>query len=90
MAAYEISYIGDVYISNVHHIRVDYNGHSYGVVFGKYVNGGFFSIPGHGVGGELSHDFGDVFWNTESLSRVLRSKKAAKVIALAIAQFSEE
>ncbi len=83
---YEISYIGDESISNVHHIGIDYNGNYYSVIFGKYVNGGFFSIPNLGVGGELSH-FNDTFWNEESLRRVLKSKRVAKVIAMAIAQF---
>lgn len=90
MLEYRISYICDSSIGSIHHIGVDYNGNCYGVIFGKYVNGGFFSIPGYGVGGELSYDFGDVLWNTESLSRVLKSKKAAKAIALAIANFSKE
>lgn len=86
MADYRISYVGDDYINNVHHIRVDYSGNSYNVIFGKYINGGFFSIPNWNAGGELAN-FSDVFWNTESIGRVLRSKKAAKAIALAIAEF---
>ena len=53
------------------------------------MNGGFFSIPNWNVGGELG-EFSDTFWNEESLSRALRSKKAAKVIAMAIAEFAEE
>lgn len=86
---YKISYIGDDSIGNVHHIGVDHNGNYYSVIFGRYVNGGFFSIPNWGVGGELGH-FNDTFWNEESLSRVLGSKRAAKAIALAIAEFMEE
>ena len=86
---YKISYIGDSSIGNVHHIGVDYNGNYYSVIFGKYVNGGFFSIPNWGVGGELGY-FNDTFWNEESISRVLKSKRAAKAIALAIAEFTEE
>lgn len=85
---YKISYIGDKNINNVHHINVDYNGHSYSVVFGRYVNGGFCSIPNFCIGCELS-SFGDICWNTESLSRVLKSKGASKAIALAIAEFCE-
>lgn len=86
---YKISYIGDSSVGNVHHIGVDYNGNYYSVIFGRYVNGGFFSIPNMGVGGELSY-FNDTFWNTESLSRVLKSKRAAKAIALAIAEFADQ
>ena len=89
MSDFKISYIGDNNVGNVHHIGVDYNGNYYSVIFGKYVNGGFFSIPNWNVGGELG-EFSDIFWNEESLSRVLKSKKAAKAIAMAIAEFVEE
>ena len=89
MADYRNSYIGDNSVGNVHHIGVDYNGNYYSVIFGRYVNGGFFSIPNWNVGGELGQ-FGDTFWNEESLSRVLKSKKVSKAIAMAIAEFAEE
>lgn len=89
MSDYRIAYIGDKKVGNVHHINVEYNGNSYNVIFGKYINGGFCSIPNWNVGCELA-GFDDVFWNTESLSKVLRSKKVAKVIAMAIAEFSKE
>ena len=89
MTNYRISYIGDNNVGKVHHIGVDYNGNYYSVIFGRYINGGFFSIPNWNVGGELG-EFTDTFWNEESLSRVLKSKKAAKVIAMAIAEFAEE
>lgn len=45
MESYKISYNGDTQIKNIHHICVDYNGNYYSVIFGEYVNGGFFSIP---------------------------------------------
>lgn len=83
---FNISYIGDNNVENVHHIGINYNGNYYSVIFGKYVNGGFFSIPNWNCGGELGQ-FGDVFWNEESLSRALKSKKAARAIAMAIAEF---
>ena len=51
MADYRISYIGDNNVGNVHHIGVDFNGNYYSVIFGKYVNGGFFSIPNWNCGG---------------------------------------
>ena len=50
---YKITNIWDDSINNVHHITVEYNGNSYSVIFGRYINGGFFSIPNWGVGGEL-------------------------------------
>lgn len=85
---YKIAHIWDDSINNVHHITVEYNGHSYSVIFGRYINGGFFSIPNWGVGGELGQ-FCDTFWNEESLGRVLKSKRAAKAIAMAIAEFGD-
>ena len=87
MADFKISYIGDNKVENVHHIGIDYNGNYYSVIFGEYVNGGFFSIPNWNCGGELA-TFDDVFWNLESIGRTLKSKKAAKVIAMAIAEFA--
>lgn len=50
----------------------------------------FFTIPNWNAGGELSSSFSDVFWNEESIARVLRQKKAARQIALAIAEFGEK
>lgn len=85
---YKISCIGDRNVSDVHHIGIDYDGNYYSVVFGNYINGGFFSIPNWDCGGELS-TFDDVFWNTESIYKSLKKKKAAKVIAQAIAKYTE-
>lgn len=87
-AEYKISYVGDKGISDVHHIGVDYAGNYYSVIFGSYINGGFFAITNWDCGGELS-TFDDVFWNTESIYKSLKKKKAAKVIAQAIAKYTE-
>ena len=89
MVDYSINYIGDSNIGNIHHIGIDCDGNYYNVIFGRYVNGGFFSIPNWNVGGELAY-FGDVFWNAESIGRSLKSKKAGKAIAKAIAKFAEK
>ena len=89
MVDYEISYIGDSSLSNIHHIGINHDGNYYSVIFGEYVNGGFFSIPNWNVGGELAY-FSDVFWNTESIYKSLKKKKVAKVIAMAIAEFVKE
>lgn len=88
MADYEISYVGDSSVSDIHHIGIDYNGKYYSVIFGRYVNGGFFSIPNWNCGGELA-TFNDAFWNAESISKAIKSKRVGKVIATAIAQFME-
>lgn len=86
---YEISYIGDSGVLDVHHIGINYDGNYYSVIFGKYVNGGFFSIPNWNCGGELA-SFSDVFWNAESIYRVLKKKKIAEVIAQAISNYIKE
>jgi len=46
----------------------------------------YFLIEKSKAGCELS-SFTDTFWNTESLSRVLKSKRVAKVIAMVMAAF---
>lgn len=86
---YEISYIGDSSVVDVHHIGINSDGNYYSVIFGKYINGGFFSIPNWNCGGELA-SFNDVFWNAESIYRSLKKKKVAKVIAQAIADYVKE
>lgn len=50
----KIEFVGDSNVSNVHHIGISYDGEYYSVIFGKYVNGGFFSIPNWNCGGELA------------------------------------
>lgn len=86
---YKIDYIGDACLSDIHHIGISYNGNYYSIIFGKYVNGGFFSIPNWNCGGELA-SFSDTFWNTESIYKVLKKKKVAEVIAQAIADYVKE
>lgn len=85
---YKINHIGDACIRDMHHIGVDHGGNYYSVIFGRYENGGFCSIPNWGVGCELA-SFDDVFWNAESLSRTLKPKSAAEAIANAIADYAE-
>ena len=87
MADYEISYIGDDQVGNVHHIGISYDGNYYSIIFGEYTNGGFFSIPNWNTGGELAQ-FWDVCWNEESIYKALKRKKAAKIIATIISEFS--
>ncbi|MCM1090575.1 MAG: hypothetical protein NC092_04530 [Butyrivibrio sp.] len=84
---YEISHIGDACISDTHHIGVNHDGNCYSVIFGRYENGGFCSIPNWGVGCELA-SFDDVFWNMESLNKTLKKKSAAEAIANAIADYA--
>lgn len=60
---YSIDYVGDTRISNVHHLGIEYNGNYYSVIFGEYVNGGFFSIPNWNCGGELAEAIRDRMQN---------------------------
>lgn len=83
----KIEFVGDSNVSNVHHIGISYDGEYYSVIFGKYVNGGFFSIPNWNCGGELA-SFGDVFWNTESIAKSLKKKKVSRDIAQAICDYN--
>lgn len=83
---YKITYVGDRDISNIHHIGVEHNGNYYSVIFGRYVNGGFCSIPNWQVGCELATT-GDVFWNAGAIGRALKDDKAGRIIAEAIATY---
>ena len=85
MADYKISKVWND-VSDIHHITVDYDGYSYTVIFGKYINGGFFSIPNFNAGGDLG-EFSEVSWNTESIYNSLKDENAAKAIAKAIKEY---
>lgn len=89
MAEYKISADHSKSVGKVYHIGVDYDDFHYSVVFGRYINGGFCSIPNWNVGCELG-SFDDTFWNTESLGKALKNKEVAKVIAYAIKEYSEK
>lgn len=84
---YEISYIGDSNVADVHHIGINCDDNYYSVIFGQYINGGFFAIPNWNCGGELA-SFTDIFWNTESINKSLKKKKVARIIAQAIADYA--
>lgn len=87
MGNYKIRYDYSKIVKDVHHISIDCNGFNYSVIFGKYINGGFFSIPNWNKGGELS-SFDDVFWNTESITKALEDENAARSIAEAIKEYA--
>ena len=85
MKNYKISH-KNIFLQNIYYIEVEYNGSYYIVIFGKYIDKGFFSILNWNCGGELI-DFNDVFWNTESINKSLKNKRVSKVIAQAIADY---
>ena len=73
---------------NVKEISIDWNGNNYLVIYGTHINGGFFSIPNWGIGGELSsHWVDDVVDNAGRINRFLKDKKASMQIAMAIAEW---
>lgn len=69
-------------------LSIDFNGFNYLVIYGDYVNGGWFAIINHGVSGDLSYA-SDVFYNSESIGRALNNFKAGKQIAEVIAADAE-
>lgn len=85
MGDFKITYIGDTSISNVHHVGIEHNGNYYSIIYGKYVNGGFCSIPNWNVGCELAQT-NDILWNSASIGKTLKNVKAGKAIAKAIAE----
>lgn len=87
MSEYKIKADHSRYIKDVHNISISCNGFSYNVIFGKYINGGFCSIPNWNVGCDLA-SFDDIFWNTESLTKALDNEYAARAIAEAIKEYA--
>ncbi len=85
---YKIVHIGDSGINDVHHIGVEHDGTYYSVIFGRYENGGFLSIPNMGIGSELA-GFEDVLWNAGALGRTLKRKSATEAIVNAIADYAQ-
>ena len=84
MEKYKITYKGTSKVSDVHHIGMECNGFYYSVIFGRYVNGGFCSIPNWEVGCELA-DFSDVLYNSQSIGKVLEDYTSGRAIAEMIA-----
>ena len=73
----------DGYIKALHNYGSHYEIHvesRSGFIFmvGKYINGGFISIPCFGVGTDIAY-YNDYFWNYELLSILLNPVDAATV-----------
>lgn len=76
---------------NVREISVDWNGNNYLVIYGRHINGGFFSIPNWGIGGELSsHWAEDILGNAARIDRFLEDKRASTQISMAVAEWETE
>lgn len=76
-------------VSKIHEFSMDYNGFNYLVIYGHHINGGFIAVPNWQICTEAAAPE-DVFYNTESLSRVLDSPETAKAIAQAIREHAKE
>lgn len=70
-------------------LSIDFDGFNYLLIYGDYVNGGWFAIVNHGVSGDLSNAT-DVFYNSESIGRALNDFKAGKQIAEVIAYIDKQ
>jgi hypothetical protein len=56
-------------------------------IIGRYSSGNFICVPNHGVGCGLSH-YGDIFWNTQRLAKLL-GKADAVTLACGLAHLDE-
>lgn len=78
MADYKITFCGDKSIGEMHHVGIEYNGNYYSVIFGKYINGGFFAMPVWNACGELG-TFDDVLSSGQALLTAGGAYTASKV-----------
>lgn len=78
----------DFSVTRCNGIGVDFNGLHYEIIYGHYINGGFFSIVNFGVAGDMNSPT-DVFYNTERIGQSLHDFEAGKAIAEAIKEYEE-
>ena len=67
--------------------KLNLNGNSYHLIFGRQINGWFLCIPNHRIGVELAHP-SDRFWNKESLKAAGMETNEASTIACALKELS--
>lgn len=75
-------------VSNANGFSIEGDGYNYLVIYGSYMNGGFFCITNHGIAGDLG-DFSDTFYNAECIGNAVGDIETGKVIALAIKKMEE-
>ena len=68
--------------------KLNLNGNSYHLIFGRQINGWFLCIPNHRIGVELAHP-SDRFWNKESLKAAGMETNEASTIACALKELSQ-
>lgn len=64
------------FICNIH-------GHSFHIIYGKYINGWYLCVPDWCIGVELSHP-DDTFWNRESLLHAGVDENTATILIAAL------
>ena len=67
--------------------KLNLNGNSYHLIFGRQIKGWFLCIPNHRIGVELAHH-SDRFWNKESLEAAGMTTNEASTIACALKELS--
>lgn len=72
---------------NTYELNITGRGSHFHIIVGKHQYGNYLCIPNHDIGCELS-DFGDLFWNTEQLTRHLQ-KADAITVACGLSHLSE-
>ena len=81
----------DIYPIQLHaqpyEAKLNLNGNSYHLIFGRQINGWFLCIPNHRIGVELAHP-SDRFWNKESLEAAGMTTNEASTIARALKELS--
>ena len=75
-------------VSQTSEISVDWNGYNFLVIYGKHVNGWFIAIPNWEISVESAFP-GDLFYNTEKISKVISIDGAAGALAMAIKEHFE-
>jgi hypothetical protein len=73
--------------SDVKEFYMYYGGHSYCVIYGQHISGGFCCVPEWSWGCDMGSPR-DVSYNADKLERAGADEKAARAIAEAIKEFS--
>lgn len=67
-------------------LKINWNGYTFFVLFGKYFNGWFVSIPNWNVSGEIA-DPEDIDYNSKVLSSALSNEYMGTALAESISEY---